>query len=352
MIEEIRENANARGPNGSLAPSIVDYMYEAGLFKLFVPKTLGGSGLGLPEALRVFEQASWADGSFGWLATIGSGGGFFSATLPSEQARELFGHGKALVAGSGHPNGKAIPIEGGYVVTGRWQYCSGAVYASVFTANCRIQGSGGPLGSEVEETIRSFAFLPEQVNVIRDWNAFGMKATESHSIAVENAFVPAERTFDIMGEPRFDDPIFRYPFLPFAQTSFASVCLGVCRHFLEEARDFADARQSEWAISRPGRLGALREALEESEGALTAEAANFHATVERTWSAFVANGALTEGESGEVGAVCKGMASDVLAHAHTIFPLLGMTALMEDKPLNRIWRDLHTAAQHSVLSPV
>ncbi|MFC5407424.1 acyl-CoA dehydrogenase family protein [Cohnella soli] len=379
MVEEIRKDADARGANGSLSSAIVDYMFEAGLFKLFVPTALGGSGLTLPEALRVFEQASWADGSFGWLATIGSGGGFFSATLPSEQAQELFGHDKALVAGSGHPNGIAVPVEGGYLVSGRWQYCSGAVYASLFTANCRIRKaggaqetggvaglarSGGSMGeddltsstgsdySAGEEAIRSFAFLPDQVRIVRDWNAFGMKATESHSIVVDNAFVPTERTFDIMSEPRFDDPIFRYPFLPFAQTSFAAVCLGVCRHFIEEARVFAEAREADWANSRPGRLAALRDEVEKGGAALLVSADRFYETVERTWDAFVMNGTLDEVQSDEVGAICKGMARDALAHAHMIFPLLGMTALMEDLPLNRIWRDLHTVAQHSALSSV
>lgn len=345
VVHEVRENAEVNA--GMLTPRILDYIYEAKLFKLFVPKELNGLMLPLPEALRLFEKASWIDGSFGWLVTIGSGGGFFSATLPSGQAKPLFSGANAVVAGSGHANGIARPIEGGYIVSGQWKYCSGSTYASLFTANCRVEGRPG------EETeIRSFAFLPEQVSIIPDWNSFGLKATESHSIAVHEAFVPEERTFDIMSTPNYDDPIFRYPFLPFAQTSFAAVCLGICRHFLEEARAFANEKQEDWGRTRPQRMEGLFRALGEQEASLEAVAGHFYETIERTWSSFVNSGEMTEHQQREVGQCCQQLAGSTLAYAHVIFPQLGMAVLMEDNLINRIWRDLHTVTQHSVLVPV
>ncbi len=347
IVREIRENANNMENAGALTPQILAYMYEAKLFKLFVPTALGGLMLSLPEALRVFEKASWIDGSFGWLVTIGSGGGFFSATLPPEQSRLLFGNAKAVVAGSGHPNGSARPVDGGYVVSRMWKYCSGSTYASLFTANCRIEREPGEEGE-----VRSFAFLPEQVSIIRDWNSFGLKATESHSMSVEQAFVPEDRTFDIMSKPHYDDPIFRYPFLPFAQTSFAAVCLGICRHFLKEARSFAEARQAEWTQTRPQRITAWLNILEEQEAKFAAAKMRFYDTVERTWADFANKGRLSEQDEHEVGACSQTVARVSLDCAHAIFPLLGMTALMEDNPMNRTWRDLHTVTQHSVLVPV
>jgi alkylation response protein AidB-like acyl-CoA dehydrogenase len=346
IIREIRENADDADHKGKLTPQILAYVYEAKLFKLFVPTALDGLMLPLPEALRVFEQAAWIDGSFGWLVTIGSGGGFFSATLPPEQARLLFGHAQAVVAGSGHPNGIAHQVEGGYSVSGQWKYCSGSTYASLFTANCHIESVAG-----TEPEIRSFAFLPEQVTIIPDWNSFGLKATESHSISVEQAFVPVERTFHILSTPQYDDPIYRYPFLPFAQTSFAAVCLGICRHYLEEARSFAAERQAEWTHSRPLRMATLLGVLEKQEVLFEAVAAKFYETVERTWEQFVRNGLLSEQEAADVSRCSQEVASVSLACAHELFPQLGMAALMEDNLLNRIWRDLHTVTQHTVLVP-
>lgn len=328
----------------TLPADVLADIYDAKLFKQFVPEELNGLMLPLPEALRVFAEASEIDGSFGWLVTIGSGGGFFSAALPPEQARELFGPANAVVAGSGHPNGVAVPVEGGYRVSGQWKYCSGSTFASLYTANCRIDRGDG-----TEPEIRSFAFLPEQVRVIRDWNSFGLKGTDSHSMAVDEAFVPSERTFSIMSPPNYDDPIFRYPFLPFAQTSFAAVCLGICRHFLAEARSFVASKRAEWDTAKPGRAEGTERAISEQEAKLETDAVHFYETVERTWDAFVAAGEMSEVDQAEVGQVCQALSRSALAHAHTIFPLLGMAVLMEDHPINRIWRDLHTVTQHAVL---
>ncbi|MCD9020445.1 acyl-CoA dehydrogenase [Cohnella silvisoli] len=346
IVYEVRANADNNETAGTLTTRILDYMYEAKLFKLFVPSDLGGLMLPFPEALRVFERASQIDGSFGWLVTIGSGGGFFSAALPPEQSRLLFGNDNSVVAGSGHPNGIARSVDGGYIVSGQWKYCSGSTYASLFTANCRIEGEPGE-----EAIIRSFAFMPEQVSIIRDWNSFGLKGTDSHSISVEQTFVPTERTFDIMSNPHYDDPIFRYPFLPFAQTSFAAVCLGVCRHFLEEARSFAIARQADWTQSRPQRIATLFKAIEEQEISFEAVSLKFYEVVERSWADFTSGGRISEQDELEVGQCSQDVAKVSLACAHAIFPLLGMAVLMEDNLINRIWRDLHTVTQHSVLVP-
>ncbi|MEB3102933.1 hypothetical protein [Ferviditalea candida] len=84
-----------------------------------------------------------------------------------------------------------VQADGGYKVSGQWKYCSGSTHATLFTANCVLEEasgtedlSSGELSSA--QVIRSLIFLPEQVRIVKDWNAFGMKATASYSIAVED----------------------------------------------------------------------------------------------------------------------------------------------------------------------
>lgn len=367
---------------GCLPPDILEGMYEERLFKLFVPDELGGRMTPLPAAARIFEQAAYADGSFGWLVTIGSGGGFFAATLPEKTAGALFADRRAVIAGSGHPTGVAVPVPGGYRVSGSWKYCSGAGFASFFTANCRVRrerlsaadgGAGGMAEnipdnmarSTVEDTtrgaagdtvadavpeIRSFAFLPEQVEIVRDWAAMGLKATESHTIRVLDAFVPAERTFDIASPPRYDDPVYRYPFIPFAQVSFAAVAIGLGRRFLDEAGALGDAKRSEWDRAYSGRYERLTERIAARRRELDDAAEAYRCETESSWAAFVGRGELSEEAVQKVGAACKAAARTATAGAHDLLPSLGMTALMEHEPVNRAWRDLHTAAQHGLFN--
>ena len=108
-----------------LPDALVDAMREAGLFGLWLPKALGGAELGLVDFVRVIEKFAEADGSIGWCATIGAGYGRLAGSLREDDvAREIFGSGRAIIAGTITPTGKAIAVEGGYRITGRWSYGS------------------------------------------------------------------------------------------------------------------------------------------------------------------------------------------------------------------------------------
>lgn len=341
MERLVRSEAPAMERKGAISPKVLEAIYERGLFKLLIPEELGGHMLPLPEALRVFEGASRIDGSFGWLVTIGAGGGYFAAFMEPEICRKLLSPREAVIAGSGFPAGEARRVEGGYRVNGRWKYISGADYATLFTVNCVIRGG------EEDGRIRSFILMPEQVEVHRDWRAFGLKATGSHSIAVEGAFVPERGTFDV-AEPYsvYEDPLFRYPFLPFALTSFAAVALGIARHFLENARTLIEAHRDRWPT---GRVKAGREAVSRMADRLEGAAAEFYRTVDDTWKMHCRR-SLSEEEAEAVNRKSREAAREVLRAAEAVFPHLGMAGLMEDAPVNRAWRDLHTACRHALLS--
>lgn len=345
-IRRIREASARMERRGEIEDWLLELTYDAKLFKLFVPRELGGWAAGLPEALRAFERTAWADGAYGWLVTIGAGGGFFCAALPEREAASLFAPREAVLAGSGMPTGTAKPVRGGgFRVEGSWKYCSGSTFATFFTANCLIEKNGG-------SELRSFAFLPHQVQIIRDWNPMGMRATASHSIAVRDALVRESMTFDITAEPRLPHPIYRVPFLAFAQTSFAAVAIGVARHYLDEAREFAALKASEWSASSPKRTGALLAAIESAERRLGEAAGRFYAEADGAWAVFEAEGVLPEERWDAVGRASIDAAEIARGSAQAVFPLLGMTGLISDHPLNRTWRDLHTVTQHSVLLPL
>jgi len=331
-----------------LDPGLLEAVHELGWFKLFVPEELGGRMLALPEALEVFEEAGRLDGNLGWLVTIGSGGGMFAAYMEPEVARELFSPRAAVVAGSGAPSGVARKTEGGYTVTGSWKYCSGSSYATLFTANCRI--AYGEAEADEEAPIRSFVFLPEQVEIVPDWNAFGLRATESHTMKVDRIFVPEERTFDLAEQKGFRDyAIYRYPFLPFAETSFAAMSLGLARHFLDEASGLAEANKAGWEAAKAHRYPFVRQRIDRMETEWAQARDTFYRAVCESWDQVEHGGTLTEEAQRLVGRISKQAARTAVRCAGELFPYLGMYAVMEDTAINRIWRDLHTVAHHVLL---
>ncbi|HFS85291.1 MAG TPA: hypothetical protein ENK72_01585, partial [Epsilonproteobacteria bacterium] len=224
IIPLISEASAASETLGKLRGDVLNALYEARVFHLFVPEVFGGNPIGLPAALEVFETISYADGATGWIVMIGAGGGLFSGFLEPSSAKEIFGAPTGVIAGSGMPRGRAIKTEGGYIVSGRWPYASGADHATTFTANCVIEGT---------DEILSIAVPAAQVTIHDTWHVFGMKATGSHDFSVESVYVKEAFTFDLFSTPKRDEPIYRCPLLPLASLTFGSVALGIARHALD-----------------------------------------------------------------------------------------------------------------------
>ncbi|WP_456272385.1 acyl-CoA dehydrogenase family protein [Bacillus sp. AK031] len=340
-IQKIRSYEQLMDKSSSIPKELLDIIYEKKLFKLFVPESLGGRMVSLPESVRIFEEASSINGSFGWLVTIGSGGGFFSGNMKEEVLDEIFRPSNAVIAGSGAPTGTAEKCDGGYRVTGEWKYCSGAEFATTFTANALIESETGD-----EQEMRAFAFTPEQVQIVEDWNAFGMKSTGSHTIKVEDVFVPEGRTFSIFESNGItDSQVFTYPFMPFAQASFTAVVLGIGGRLLEEAKHYYNLL-GEKSLKKP----VLKGVLDDLEARMEGLKSVFTNSIDGNWDLHM-NQELSEEQYEEVSEVCVQTAQGVREIAFTLYPYLGMYASDQDTPFNRGWRDLLTASQHELISP-
>jgi alkylation response protein AidB-like acyl-CoA dehydrogenase len=322
-------------------------MYENKLFKIYLPEVLGGVMLTLPEALRLIEKSSWVDGSFGWLVMIGAGGGFFSSLLPHNQNLNLFLNPKAVIAGSGHPSGTAKQVDGGYQVTGQWKYCSGSQYASLFTANCILESTQN---QETPE-IRAFIFTPEQVQINNNWNAFGLKATGSHTIAVDSVFVPNAMTFSFL-EPydNYNNLAFEYPFLQFAEATISAVSIGICKHFIEAAKQFIHELKPGWDKTKAARYAAVMNQVELAEKNFFTLIQEYYQVIEASWTSLTNAFEISETDLIQVSLHCKKAAKAALMCGQAIFPILGIQAIMEHALVNQIWRDLQVVSQHSALA--
>lgn len=345
-IKWIRSEVTASDKTKYITDNLLAFIYEKKLFKLIVPEEVNGFMLSFPEAIRTFQEASRIDGTFGWLVTIGSGGGMFVPNFTEEVAKIYYSPKQAVIAGSGFPAGTAKKVDGGYIVNGEWFYCSGSQYASIFTATCKVESSG----SEKHSQLLSFIFEPEQVKVIEDWNAIGLKGTSSHTISITDQFVPDYRTFSIIKKQNnnYLDNIYDFPFLMFSEASFTAIVFGIGEHFLETVQHFLKEKKSLWGDDRY----TLIDKIYKREKAHWCKARNlFYDQVYDSWKKHLQNKRLTAKEQEYFGFTCRKAVSTVLTCVDTLFRLIGMQAVKEESLINRIWRDLHTAAQHAFLTP-
>ncbi|NBJ68176.1 MULTISPECIES: acyl-CoA dehydrogenase [Clostridia] len=341
-ISWIRNEVKNSEQTKAISEKLLTFIIDKQLFKLFLPQTLGGAMLPLSEAIRTFQHCSYIDGTFGWLVTIGSGGGMFAPNFTEQAAKVFYTPKDAVIAGSGFPAGIAKEVEGGYIVNGEWHYCSGSQYATIFTATAKTN-------AENDTKLLSFIFKPEQVEVIEDWNAMGLKGTSSHTIRITDQFAPTYRTFSIFKKQyQLEEPIYDFPFIPFSQASFTAIVLGIGERYMEETKATFQEKSSVWQTDR---LTFSTYVLKTEAEKMNQAKAVFYQQLDSLWKQHTDKNTITERQQEAFSTCCKNTVSTVLKGADKLFRLIGMQAVKETSTINRIWRDLHTASQHAFLMP-
>jgi indole-3-acetate monooxygenase len=105
---------------------LFEALRDAGVFRMSVPKAVGGAEVDEETILQAIEELSRQDGSVGWNVMIASNAAIAAAYLPTKALREVYRGGPStVIAGALLPQGAAIPVPGGFCLTGRWTFASG-----------------------------------------------------------------------------------------------------------------------------------------------------------------------------------------------------------------------------------
>ncbi|MBS1659961.1 MAG: acyl-CoA dehydrogenase [Bacteroidetes bacterium] len=315
VVERLRSGAAAAELNRDLQSDQLELIYEQGWFRMLLPE----APLSLPELVRLEEGLAWADGSVGWMVTLCSGAGWFSGFFPPGAFSDIFSDHQLCLAGSGAATGEAVAVSGGYRINGRWDYASGSLHATAFTANCVIVDGG-------ERLVRPFLFRKEEVSVDRTWDTIGLIATGSHAFEVRDVVVPEDRCFIIdAAYAKASAPIYHYPFLQLAEATLAANLSGMAVHFLDCCE----------GMVRAG------DVLAEAEKRLGIKRADLYRALEDSWR----NG----GQYEMVSKTARELATTARQVVDRLYPYGGLGAARPQSEINRVWRDLHTASQHSLL---
>ena len=196
---------------------------DAGLFRLWLPAALGGPELAPAAFMKVVEAASALDGSIGWIVGNGAGMSCVAGYLPEAIASDWFANPYAFIVSATGAVGSARSIPGGYLVTGRWPFGSGASHGTLFVGLAGVSDS-----DSTGHPPRCYYFTREQVTVHDTWHVSGLRGTGSSDFEVKDAFVPAEYTHDFFA-PTATQPgsIYRLPGLSIFPWSIVGAPLGI-----------------------------------------------------------------------------------------------------------------------------
>lgn len=335
---------------GSLPPEWLEHIYQEKWFKLFVPKELGGLGCNLPEALHIEEELACRDGSLGWTITLCTGAGWFVGFLDESLRREVFADPKLCLAGSGFVGGKAERVGDAYLINGNWTYASGALHASHFTANCELLENRKPvLDTKGNPVVKAFLLDKNEVEILDSWHYMGMIATGSHAFRAEQVRVPLNRCFEIVPDrAQLPDPIYRYPFLQFAETTLAVNILGITRH-LQDLIAAAFWKRHDYRKYTDKQVGYFEKTYAQQADKLNIHKNTFYQTVETSWVELESSGSISSANLKKVSRISRKLTQICRETSARLYPFAGLEAAQTQTELNRVWRDFNTVGQHALL---
>lgn len=336
---------------GKLTAPLLQLAYQNQWFKLFVPKVYGGPGKTLPEILRLEEELAMLDGSLAWTVTLCSGAGWFAGFLDQQLAAQVFSDPKVCFAGSGAVGGTARRTANGFLINGHWKYASGALHATVFTANCILQDENGvdELDAEGKPIISAFILKKDEVNILPGWSYFGLVATGSHAFEVENKLVPHNRAFNINQNIAVADHGFDYPFMQLAETTLAVNSLGMARHFVQLVEEYFYNRSGLKRFS-PEQIAHFEKDLTSKKQKLEDKRMQFYQAFDCSWQTFIVDSQPATQELDKVSFESRSLVHLAWETVQKLYVYCGLEAAKKDTELNRVWRDIHTASQHALFT--
>jgi Acyl-CoA dehydrogenase, N-terminal domain len=163
-----------------LAPQVVEGLIAAGLCRLAVPASLGGHEAEPGVALQIYEVLAGADASVAWIAWNNQLVGLASRYSSDAVRTEVFSDARRLFANSTRPSGRAVVVEGGFRVSGRWALVSGCELADWIPVMCVVTEGTEPRMLPAGEPEMRMAYLPQgSYRILDTWHVGGCGAPEA-----------------------------------------------------------------------------------------------------------------------------------------------------------------------------
>jgi alkylation response protein AidB-like acyl-CoA dehydrogenase len=337
---------------GKLQPEQLKLIIDQQWFNLLAPAKYGGLEKTLPEVVRIEESLSWADGSAGWVITLCAGAGWFGGFLNAQLAEAIFKVPGVCFAGSGAATGTAELTRKGYIISGNWKYASGVHHATHITANCVVVKDGEALlNADGTQMIIPFVFDRKDVQLLPGWKYTGMMGTGSDAYEVKDVFVDFNRSFKI--DPAavvVDKPLYRYPFYQLAEATLAANISGIAYHFIDLAEGIFTERIGHDKRLNDKQRAVLKDMLTHVVQQLEKARSNFYAAVDFSWKQLTTEKEIGKESLEEVSSTSRTLARIARESTDQLYPYCGLIAAAPDSPINQVWRDLHTASQHALLT--
>lgn len=355
IADELRAGAAESEELGRLSDDMAKNLKHAGIIRMLQRKKYDGYESHPREFAEAVMRTASIYGSAGWVGGIvGVHPWQLAFADPRVQEEVLGDNGDTWQASPYMPGGIAVPTDGGYIMSGRWQFSSGTDHCDWIFLGAMVGGADGkplmpPQGLHV--------ILPRKDYQIIDgsWDVVGLRGTGSKDIVVTEAFIPDYRVMSSAAvidgtaakEYGATETLYKMPWSTMFPLGITSATIGICEGVLAEGINYQRARvgANGTAIKDdPYVLHSLGEAAAEIDSARQQLLAN----VDRIYDMVDAGKEIdfdtrATARRNQIRAAWRAVRA-----ADEIFDHSGGNALRMDNPLQRFWRDAHAGIHHAI----
>ena len=352
-VESVRDTVAASADEserrGTLAPAAVEAVRDAGLFTLKLPQTLGGAEADPVTQIEVIEALSYIDASAGWCLMIGATAiGQPGAFAGDEAISEIFGNGRIPTAATSTAlRGKAVPVEGGYILSGRWPFASGVRHAEWMTAGATVQAD-----PDAEGVNRTLVFPVSRGHIHDNWHVTGLEGSGSNDISACEIFVPEAFSWDpAVWKSSRGGAIYRMGRPGFVANEHSGVALGIARRALDEIMATAPTKKrGNPPTASLADREAFRGEIASCDLRLRSARALAHEVYERAYQIACSGRVPDDATQSEMRAVSTYVTDVAVDVTTTAFRYAGGSAINRSNILQRCLRNINAAAQHFMVS--
>jgi alkylation response protein AidB-like acyl-CoA dehydrogenase len=331
-----------------LPASLFASLREKGLFRLVQPEDYGGAELDPPSLIQLIEEIASHDASVAWCVGQTNICALTAAYLDPAVVKDIFGPDTGILAWGPGP-GQAVAVDGGYRVTGNFDFASGSRLASWLGAHVPVierDGSkrAGPVGKPVSYTM----FFPTSSAEVRDtWQTMGLRGTGSDSYSVKDLFVPEAYTMARNGlvKPRVRGELYAFTPSTLYAGSFACIALGIARSVMTSFVTEASGSVPRGGSRSRAESHVMQSHVGWNEARLRAARTFLITSISEIWEVARARGELTQEELVTIRMASTYAIQSARQVVATLYEAAGAMAIFNARPFERRFREIHTVTQ-------
>ena len=332
-----------------LPADVSDAMAKAGIYRMFVPQSLGGSETSPLVSSQVFETLAQGDAACGWVAFIAATSGSSLARIETSAAKQMFASPQTMLAGVFAPNGKAVKSGEDYILNGQWQWGSGTQNADWVLAGSMVIDPEQPADAKPRAHM---CLVPnDAIEFLDTWHSTGLRGTGSTDFKLTDHRVPSAHIVGLEVRKMPDTPLFQFPNFTLLALGIGAVSMGIARAALNEFVDLAQQKKRISSSSTIAERSHTQMQIATAEAKLRSARAFYYDSVEQAWERALAGDTVDVDQRRNLRLATT---HAVMASAEVVdcaYNLAGGVSVYQSSNLQRHFRDIHVATQHIMVAP-